>query len=149
LRRMRLCVGLMLRWASRVQAAAGARRVEGFRRSRSRRLRAGLIEGVVAGRRVLPLTPLIPWCGWVDREQFGVWRGPGRTDRGRMLWDPQVSQDGADDAGGGEEGEDAHLPVAGRAPEGMHLVDAGEELRTVCVPIRTLPSGTQVTEIQP
>ncbi len=64
----------------------------------------------------------------VDREQFGLRWAPGRADRGRVLRDPQVSQDGPDDAGVGEEGEDAHFTVEGRAPEGVHLVDSGKQL---------------------
>ncbi len=87
-----------------------------------------LIERVGSGGRVVPLAPVIPEGGRVDREQLGLRRAPCRTDRGRVLRDTQVSQDGPDDDGVGEEGEDAHLTVAGGATEGVHLVDPREQL---------------------
>ena len=39
-----------------------------------------------------------------------------------------MPEDGPDDAGVGEESEDAHLTVTGRARQRVHLVDAGEQL---------------------
>ncbi len=58
-----------------------------------------------------------------------VWGGAscGR-DGGRMLGDVPVLEDGPHGAGVGEEGEDAHLPVAAGTPERVDLVDPGEEL---------------------
>ena len=61
-------------------------------------------------------------------EELGLRRAPGRSDWGRMLGNAQVSEDGPHDTRVGEEGEDAHLTVAGGAAQRVDLVDAGEEL---------------------
>jgi len=45
-----------------------------------------------------------------------------------VLGDEQMPEDGPDDAGVGKERADAHLTVAGRAPERVHLVDPREQL---------------------
>jgi hypothetical protein len=45
-----------------------------------------------------------------------------------MFRDTQVSEDGPHDAVIGEERENTHLTMAARTPQGVDLIDAGEEL---------------------
>ena len=75
-------------------------------------------------------------------EELGLRRAPGRSDRGRMLGNAQVLEDGPHDTRVGEEGEDALLTVAGGAAQWVDLVDAGEELGPAAAAGRGLVDGT-------
>lgn len=66
---------------------------------------------------------------WIDSEQLGLGRPACGCDGGRTLRDAQVAEDGAHDPGTGEEGEDAHLAMAGGTAQRVDLVDASKQLR--------------------
>jgi len=127
---MRGWVRLMRGWAVRVQAAAGpgpsGRRGVGSRGPGPVVARQALVEGVAAGGR---MAARVPRRGWIDGHQLGLRRAPGRADRWRMLRDAQVPEDRAHDPGIGQEREDAHVAMAARTPQRVHLVDACEQVR--------------------
>ena len=58
-----------------------------------------------------------------------------------MLRDTEISEDGLHDGRVGEEREGAHLPVATRTPQGVDLVDTGEELGPATVRAAVDPVG--------
>jgi len=71
-----------------------------------------------------------------------------------MLRDMEVSEDGPHDGRVGEEREDAHLPVATRTPQGVDLVDTGEELgpataRAAVDPVGAWGVGYGAVEVGP
>src|SRR6056297_3101316 len=71
-----------------------------------------------------------------------------------MLGDTEVSEDGPHDGGVGEEREDAHLTVAARTPQGVDLVDVGEELgpapaRAAVAPVRAGAAGRGGAQVGP
>ena len=90
-----------------------------------------VVSGEALIERVAPWWGIVrgvPGRGRIAGEELGLRRAPGRSDRGRMLGNAQVLEDGPHDTRVGEEGEDAHLTVAGGAAQRVDLVDAGEEL---------------------
>jgi hypothetical protein len=60
-----------------------------------------------------------------------------------VLRDTQVPEDEPNDARVGEEGKDSHVTVAGRAPEGVHLVDPRRQLSpaTAGAAVRRVAAG--------
>lgn len=67
------------------------------------------------------------WGGRLDSEELSLGRCPGGREGRLMLGRVQVPGAGPNDAGGGEEGENAHLTVTWRAPARVRLVDSGGE----------------------
>jgi len=83
---------------------------------------------------------------WVDHRKLGLRRIPSRAHRRGVLRDAQVPEDRAHDAGVGQNGEDAHLTVAGGTPWRIHLVDAGEQLRPATARAAVAPVAAQGDE---
>lgn len=74
------------------------------------RFRSGVIEG----------------RGLVEVE-LGLGRVTSGGHAGRPMGQVEVEENALHGGGEGDEGDDPHLTTAGRAQEGQHFVDAGQE----------------------
>ncbi len=83
-----------------------------------------LVEGVAPGGR---RRAEIAGRGRIDGEELALGRPSSRCEGRWMFGEVEVPEDPADDGWVGEEGDDAHLPMAGRAPQRVDLIDAGQE----------------------